>query len=394
MTITNSKTRLMFAAFFTPIARGWGLPLKWEGPPGNGKTTQHKSFAQTMQAPIKVCSPGEEGEGAFGVIPVPCQSGDRMVIRYPAPDWIDTLIDANGDAYGLVLADELTTAPPAIQPALLGLTLEGRIGGAKLGPRVRVFAATNSVSDAANGYDLNPAQANRLIHLNWEVNAADVANFFSNMVAYAHGIPTATIDPVAEETRVMALWPSALAASANKVAAFLRAFPDLAHRMPKEGDPSRSGAWPSPRSWEMAIRCQASGTVHNLTAEEVDTLGAGCVGENAWQTYCDYIAAQDLPNAADVLDGVTQWQPDAKRLDITSAVINAAVAVVIPKDASKREARIGALWALLGKVGSAGARDLTHGPAQAMIKAGFLGHPAALQVMADMRASGFVEALK
>ena len=381
----NSKSRIMHACFFTPTARGWGLPLLAWGKPGSAKTSKYKQFARYVSAPIEILSPGSKGEGAFGVVPVP----NGEFLTFPRHEWTARLGE-----YGLLFLDELTTAPPAIQPALLELALEGVVGAHTLAPRVRIFAAANPPECSANGYDLAPPQANRFVHFNWEVSAAEVAAYFRSGLIGRASVADTPIDPVAEEARVMALWPSAFAASACRFAAFLDARPDLLDRMPQEGDPARGRAWPSPRSWEMAARCEAAGAIHGLTGEEVDTLGAGCVGENTWQTYCDYIAAQDLPNAADVLDGVTQWTPDAKRLDITSAVINAAVAVVIPKDASKRDARIGALWALLGKVGSAGARDLTHGPAQAMIKAGLLGHPAALQVMADMRASGFIEALK
>jgi hypothetical protein len=381
----NSKARIFHAAFFTPTARGMGLPMLAWGKPGSAKTSQFRQFAKKFAAPIEVLSPGSKGEGAFGVIAVP----DNGFLTFPRHEWTKKMGD-----YGLLFLDELTTAPPAIQPALLELALEGTVGAHTLAPGVRIWAAANPVECSANGYELAAPQANRFVHFDWTVSAQEVAAYFRTGLLGRQGPNDAPIDPVAEEVRVMALWDDIFAASTHRFAAFLDARPDLAERMPPEGDPNRSKAWPSPRSWEMAARCEASGRIHGLTQEEVDTLGAGCVGESAWQEYCDFIAAQDLPDPAALLDGAIQWAPDSKRLDITSAVINAAVSLVTPKDAPKRIARSGALWALLSQVGKAGARDVTHGPAQAMIKAGLLTHPNAIAVMADMRASGFVEALK
>ncbi len=299
------------------------------------------------------------------------------------------------DPTGLVLVDEYTTAPPAVQPALLSLVLEGTIGGAKLSPRVRLFAAANPVECSASGYDIAAPAANRHIHIDWEVSATEVADYFTNGLINGASAQFASVNVLQEESRVMELWPSAMATAASKVAAFLRAHPDAKSRMPKEGDPSRGRAWASPRSWEMVIRCMASASVHSLTPIELDTLGAGCVGANNWQEFSDYLASLDLPDPAMVLDGQTQWTPDTKRLDITAAVINGCVGLVIPPNAFMREQRANALWLLLDKVGSMGARDLTHMPATTLALAKVaIATPAAMKVLMSMRKSGFQEAVK
>jgi hypothetical protein len=395
---SNSKARIMHAAFFTPTHRGFGLPILYWGPPGTGKTAGAKTFAAGvagLKDLLEILAPGERGEGAFGVIPVPGTdpATGQSVLNYPVADWALRMILAK---FGLVFVDEYTTAPPAVQPALLSLVLEGKIGGATLPQRVRIFAAANAVSDAANGYDLAPPAANRHVHLNWEVSAAEIADYFiGGLIGHNNNNP-AQIDAVQEETRVNEVWPAAFASAASKVACFLRAHPDLLHRMPQEGDPQRGRAWPSPRSWEMAARCLASGSVHGLTQEETDQLGAGCVGEHAWQEFSDYMASLDLPDPAMVLDGALQWAPDTKRLDITSAVINGALAVVLPTNAPRRIERINAMWQLLDRVGTMGARDLTHGPAGALAKAA----PATIlsgigsKVLGEMRRTGFMDAVK
>jgi hypothetical protein len=390
----NTKTRLMHAAFFTPVSRGWGLPLLWWGAPGIGKSAMHEMLAAMLGIDLEMLCPGERGEGAFGVIPVPSTDNatGQSVLNYPVADWALRFIIKQ---VGLVVVDEYTTAPPAVQPALLSLALNGKIGGATLPKRVRIFAAANPVECSANGYDIAPPAANRHVHLNWEVSAEEIANYFLNgLVSKNEQTAQIVVNVEEEEKRVMEVWPSAFASSAAKVACFLRAHPDLLHKMPQEGDSSRGRAWPSPRSWEMAARCMAAGAVHNLTQEETDTLGAGCVGENAWQEFSDYMARLDLPDPAMVLDGATQWAPDTRRLDVTSAVINGAVALVVPANATRRNERSNALWQLLDKVGNMGARDLTHGPIATMIKAGLMQGAASTKVLAEMRRTGFMEAVK
>ncbi len=101
------------------------------GPPGIGKSQRVKKLGAELfgDGMTEVLSPGERGEGAFGVVPVP--NGDGY-LHYPAPDWVKRFAESGR---GLVFVDEINTAPPALQPALLGLILDGRIGGCQLPAR-------------------------------------------------------------------------------------------------------------------------------------------------------------------------------------------------------------------------------------------------------------------
>lgn len=378
------KQSILHALLFTPTSRGWGAPgLLW-GAPGVAKTSVIRQLASAVNAPCEVLSPGERGEGAFGVVPVPSGADADLVLRYPRPDWTVAI-----GSFGIVFADEITTAPPAVQPALLALALDGRIGGYTLPARVRIIAAANPVECASNGYELPPANANRFVHIPWSVDVADVCAY---LMSGSNG-EQAAIDAEAEEKRVMSLWSEAHARAAGKIVAFLTRHPDLLHKMPNEGDPARGKAWPSPRSWEMATRLLASSSVHALTDSDRDVVCSGCVGDAAWNEFLTYMASMDLPDPAEVLDGAAKWAPDAQRLDITAAVLSACTALVAPKDAAKRDARAAKLWEVLGAVGEAGAMDLTITPARTLIQAKLGAAPAARKVLAAQQRAGMAAAL-
>lgn len=57
---------------------------------------------------------------------------------------------------GYLFLDELSTAPPAVQAAMLGVALERRVGDLVLPRAVQVVAAANPPERAADGWDLSP----------------------------------------------------------------------------------------------------------------------------------------------------------------------------------------------------------------------------------------------
>src|SRR5207244_4181585 len=61
--------------------------------------------------------------------------------------------------------DELSTSPPAVQAAMLGVALERRVGDLLLPRAVQVVAAANPPERAADGWDLSPPLANRFLHI-------------------------------------------------------------------------------------------------------------------------------------------------------------------------------------------------------------------------------------
>lgn len=358
--------RLIYAAFFTPFGRhpvtneiDWGARVVLRGPPGASKTARLNALAKRIGAKFYSLKPGAKGEGAFGVTPVPytIKDGDGKeidVIKFPIPDFVMHLNEGNKPA--LFAFDELNTAPPALQAAMLGGLQEKEFGSGHLGAHVRVIGATNETEDAAGGWDLAPAVANRLGHVDWPDPTVDEVKAY--LIGGAENIIEQTSDANKIEKKVLDAWPEAWAKAAGQITAFLGIRPTLLRKQPNSGDPQASKAWPSPRTWEYATRALASSMVHNLPEDERDIFIASYIGEGACAELAAWLKDQDIPDPVSVLDGEEKFKHDKKRLDRTNAFLNSCVALVAPAKAAKRKERAVELWKVLGDV-QKHAKDLT-----------------------------------
>lgn len=354
------QKNIMKASLFTPLRGGrWGLPILWEGEPGVAKTAFIREVAASFGLPLEVLSPGERGEGAFGVVPVPAEHEEGgLVLAYPRPEWTNKF--AAEDSCGLIFVDELTSAPPALHPPLLGLLLDGRVGGWEAPRRVRRMAACNPVELAAGGYDLPPPVANRVGHMKWQSPTVEQHRAFMLRGDDFEADPTTdddgeVLDAAAEEKRVRGAWGAAYAKCAGLEGAFLNRFPTAKNRCPKAGDPKASKAWPSDRTWEMATRAWASSLVHNLSPAETEEFVGSFIGAGLASELFEFAEKQDLPDPGDLLDGKIDFTHDPRRLDRTIAMLGSCTATVTPKNAEKRKARNDALWKMIDKM--SGSKD-------------------------------------
>lgn len=342
------KESILHAALFTPMSDGsWGLRIVLWGDPGTVKSSIIRAIAQRLGFHCEVLCPGERGEGAFGVTPVPGEANGTTIMQYPAPEWVKNFRrNGSKEEAGIIFADELTTAPPALQPALLGLIQDGRLGGHTFGPRVRRIAAANAVEQAAGGWDLAAPVANRLGHISW--GAPKVSEWSDWMIGANE--QREPIDARKEEARVMQAWPAAYAKAAGLASAFLSRRPNLFHKMPEDGSPDASRAWPSARSWEYAVRARASAEVHGLSDIDTDEFVAAFIGlgpSGEWETY---IREADLPDPVKILDGQEEFVHEDDRLDRTWAVLASCTGLVVPEKAEKRKARAKGLWNLVTEI--------------------------------------------
>jgi len=347
-------------ALFTPGLNGrWGLPLLMEAEPGTGKTARLKSLGLGLEAIVMVGSLRDAADigGVMTLV--------DGVARLALPEWADR---ARKLGRCVVVMDELTTAAPSVQAAMLRVVNEGVVGDTELPPGVRFLAACNSVDDAAGGYDIAPPMANRFGHLPWDAGtAADWADW---LVAYNETAEAPEADAASIEANVLARWPDAWATARATVATFIRGRGDsLLHRKPSSSSPGASKAWPSRRTWELATRALAGAAVHGLSVEDTDTLLAAFVGAGPAAELRAWLAANDLPDPAAVLDGGATFHHNPQRADRTHAVLMGAAAVMAGTPApDKQRARALAFWRLVDTVIGQQGADLCILPAGLAIK--------------------------
>ncbi len=320
------------------------LPVLLWGEPGIGKTAALTQLAEALDLPLTTVIASVHEPSDFSGLPVVGDDPAERGVPMAPPDWAVRLVRAGR---GLLFLDELSTAPPAVQAALLRLVLERRIGALRLPPGVRIVAAANPRSSAADGWELNPPLANRFIHLQWTYDHEVVVRGLGGTW------PRATL-PRLDPEKV----PGAVDVARRAVCGLLAARPTLVHRLPGD-EVRRGGAWPSPRSWETTLRLIAFATASDSSRDVLSALVRGAVGDGPGLELLAYLDRLDLPDAEDVLaDPEGAVLPE--RGDLRQAVLDAVVAAV---RARPEKARWDAAWALLGRALKTGAPDLVVVPA-------------------------------
>src|SRR6201997_1378963 len=151
------------------VAVAAGVPVLLWGAPGTGKTSAIRAMAQAMDLPCETVIASIREPSDFAGLPIVVGDG----VRFAPPAWARRLAEAGR---GLLFLDELSTAPPAVQAALLRVVLERAVGDLTLPDEVAVVAAANPPEQAADGWDLSAPLANRLCHLSWLAHPRSVAD--------------------------------------------------------------------------------------------------------------------------------------------------------------------------------------------------------------------------
>jgi hypothetical protein len=283
----------------------------------------------------------------FSGLPVVGDDPAVQGVPMAPPQWAVELVRAGR---GLLFLDELSTATPAVQAALLRVVLERRVGALQLPPGVRIVAAANPRASAADGWELSPPLANRFVHLNW-VHDRDV------VVRGLGGVwPRAELPRLAPERLA-----EAVTSARHAVCGFLKARPTLIHRLPTS-ETRRGGAWPSPRSWEAALTLLAFGTAASVSRDVLALLVRGAVGDGPGLELLAHLDRMDLPDPESLLaDPAAAELPE--RGDLRQAALEAVVAAV---GARPQRHRWEAGWAVLVRALETGAPDLLVAPATAL----------------------------
>ncbi|MFD3424499.1 AAA family ATPase [Nocardia fluminea] len=320
------------------------LPVLLWGEPGIGKTAALTQLAESLDLPLTTVIASVHEPSDFSGLPIIGDDPATQGVPMAPPDWAVRLVQAGR---GLLFLDELSTAPPAVQAALLRVVLERRVGALELPPGVRIVAAANPRSSAADGWELSPPLANRFVHLQW-THEHDV------VVRGLGGTwPRATLPQLLPESL-----SEAVSFARRAVCTLLAARPKLVHQMPTT-ETRRGGAWASPRSWEMTVRLIAFATAADASRDVLSQLIRGTVGDGPGFELLTSIDRMDLPDPEVLLaDPAAAELPT--RGDLRQAVLDGVVAAVRKQP---ERARWDAAWSLLVKAVETGAPDLVVVPA-------------------------------
>jgi hypothetical protein len=320
------------------------LPVLLWGEPGIGKTAALTQLAAALDLPLTTVIASVHEPSDFSGLPVVGDDPATQGVPMAPPDWAVRLVRAGR---GLLFLDELSTAPPAVQAALLRLVLERRIGALQLPPGVRIVAAANPRSSAADGWELSPPLANRFVHLQWTHDHETVVRGLGGTW------PRATL-PRLDPRKL----PEAVDFARRAVCGLLAARPTLVHRLPGD-ETRRGGPWPSPRSWDMTLSLVAFATAAGSARDVLSLLVRGTVGDGPGLELLASLDRLDLPDPEDVLaDPAGALLPE--RGDLRQAVLDGVVAAV---RARPDRARWDAAWAVLVRALETGAPDLVVVPA-------------------------------
>ena len=278
----------LLVALATPAPSGTtGIPVLLWGRPGVGKSSFIEGLArEDLQVTTLIASIHDPTD--FSGLPVL----DGGSVRYAAPRWVN---DFGADGNGILFLDELSTAPPSVQAALLRVVFERRVGFTPLPDGVRIVAAANPPDLMVGGWELSPPLRNRFVHLNWDIPAE------LYRAALTDGWKRATVPEVNPVAHARALEGIRL-----RVAGFLRLHPDALHGDPEEG----SFGFASPRTWDYAAALLATCAVLGVRAGDGEPGGqrvllqllAGCLGDGVAIPFVEYLRDIRLPAAEELLD--------------------------------------------------------------------------------------------
>ena len=284
-----------------------GIPVLLWGDPGTGKTATIERYAAQMGWAMEPVIASIHDPTDFAGLPVRTDAG----VVFEPPAWARRAAAHAG--VSLVFFDEVNTATPATQNALMRVVLEGRVGDLELGDDVRFAAAANPPSQNSAAWDLSAPLANRFAHLTWPVSFDDWR------AGYLGGWPDPEpldIDPAAVDPHNCELikWLQT---------SFLAARPAMVCGVPNNSAGMRG--WPSPRSWERLADCLAVADAAGVADEVRLLVASALIGEGPAAEYLSYLRNLDLPDPKDLLAHPAMFG-ELRRTDQQFAALDAVVA--------------------------------------------------------------------
>ncbi len=292
------------------------VPIVLWGDPGTGKTQTIERLAAEADWHVETVIASLHEPSDFGGLPVLTADG---VVHEPAV-WAKRVASHNGEA--LVFFDEVNTATPATQNALMNVVLTGRVGQFSLGKNVMFIAAANPPEQNSGAWDLSAPLANRFAHLRWPVD------FDAWRTGYLQGwATTAPLKTDGADDARRGYFRAIQTAFLARRQGWLCRVPD--------DDISASVGWPSPRSWERMAECFAIAEKVGVSERVQALITEALIGPAAAVEFLTYMRDMDLPDPEALLaNPKSLLLPE--RTDQQFACLESVAAAVMNKNTAKR----------------------------------------------------------
>ena len=246
------------------------------GPPGVGKSQAINQIASEIEdstgKTVKVTDVRLLLFNPIDLRGIPTANADKTLAIWLKPQIFQ--MDPSADVINILFLDEISAAPQSVQAAAYQITLDRVVGEHKLPDNCIVFAAGNRTTDKSVAYKMPKALANRLMHIEVDVNFNSWKSW-----AIASGINEKVI--------------GFLSFRQGYLMGFDSGSDDL--------------AFPTPRSWEMVSN------ILNGIDDDIDnmySLIAGIVGTGVAIEFRTWGKVyKDLPSIEDIFDGKMPQMP-------------------------------------------------------------------------------------
>ena len=266
------------------------------GAPGIGKSASFRAAADSLRKSLGLTGPvlerhqvkqfieqGGDIRTAFGLFDVRLSQSDPVDVgglprenkitgameRLP-PSWFPHSGRPDLPNFGILLLDELPSAPLSVQTTAYQITLDGVIDEHRIKDGWAVFAAGNRVTDGGQFFKMPYALANRMCHIDGESNLDSLLDW-----AIAKGVD-------------------------HSLVAFMQFKPDLLNTYEDHAKNKKAGmAFATERMWEKVDDLLANN--QGIDAATLQAILGGLVGGGAAAEYMAFRSVwQNMPSTAQI----------------------------------------------------------------------------------------------
>lgn len=337
---TKTSVRLMSICMQMGLNGNDRVVFNLVGKPGIAKTQGVYAVTDKLAELLKREFPAEVYSGPqvqaedFAGLPVPNLEEGRTALL---PLRIGDKVERAGA--GVVCIDEFGSLSPAQEAAALNFTQGGTLGERVLPNAIAIGVMMNPENIASNGRGLGAAMSNRLVHINWELDANawfDYMHGGEGLAAHVDVLPKDWEEKYGSQTRGL-------------IVSYIRRNPGELLKVPDDHD--TSSAWPSPRSWETASRLLAAiiATGERKESDLAHVAVAGCVGEGSAEAFMDWMIKLNLPDPEELLKNPEKaLKKLPKRHDQRAVTLEAVAVAAMQKEHKEYAKRWEAAWAIVG----------------------------------------------